>query len=213
MIRLFVGLGNPGDKYERTRHNAGFWWVDALAAQWRAELRFEKAYNALLASVSRPQGKVWLMQPQTFMNLSGDSVSALARFHKIAPDEVLVAYDELDLVPGQMKLKQGGRATHNGLRDLNAKLGEAYWRLKLGIGHPGVKSEVIHWVLKTPSPEHREAIDGCITKSLPAVEAMLSGDMLKAVATVHAGPVREKPPRAPTAPAPAGALSEASGNR
>lgn len=195
MIQLFVGLGNPGDKYERTRHNAGFWWIDALAARWGAGLRFEKTYNAMLTSVGRPEGKVWLMQPQTFMNLSGDAVSALARFHKIAPEEVLVAYDELDLVPGHMKLKQGGRATHNGLRDLNAKLGEAYWRLKLGIGHPGVKSEVIHWVLKSPSPEHREAIDGCIAKSLAAVDAMLAGDMLKAVATVHAGPVREKPPR------------------
>lgn len=195
MIRLFVGLGNPGDKYARTRHNAGFWWIDALAQRWGAGLRLEKGYQGLMASVTRPQGKVWLLQPQTFMNLSGDSVSALARFHKIAPEEVLVAYDELDLVPGQMKLKQGGRATHNGLRDLNAKIGEGYWRLKLGIGHPGVKSEVIHWVLKTPSPEHREAIDGCIAKSLPAVDAMLDGDMLKAVAVVHAGPVREKPPR------------------
>jgi peptidyl-tRNA hydrolase, PTH1 family len=195
MIRLFVGLGNPGDKYARTRHNAGFWWIDALAQRWGASLRLEKGYQGLMASVTRPQGKVWLLQPQTFMNLSGDSVAALARFHKVAPEEVLVAYDELDLVPGQMKLKQGGRATHNGLRDLNAKIGEGYWRLKLGIGHPGVKSEVIHWVLKTPSPEHREAIDGCIAKSLPAVDAMLDGDMLKAVAVVHAGPVREKPPR------------------
>lgn len=207
MIRLFVGLGNPGDKYARTRHNAGFWWIDALAERWGASLRLEKGYQGLVASVTRPQGKVWLLQPQTFMNLSGDSVGALARFHKVAPEEVMVAYDELDLAPGQMKLKQGGRATHNGLRDLNAKIGEGYWRLKLGIGHPGVKSEVIHWVLKTPSPEHREAIDGCIAKSMPAVDAMLDGDMLKAVAVVHAGPVREKPAR-PTPAAPRSGTAE-----
>ncbi len=204
MIKLFVGLGNPGTEYEDTRHNAGFWWIDALAASWRATLQPERSYQALVArvnSVPGADGPVWLLQPMTFMNRSGVSVAGLARFFKIAPEQVMVVHDELDLMPGQAKLKFGGSAAgHNGLKDINQMLGtQDYWRLRLGIGHPGVKSEVVNYVLKKPSPDHRAAIKAAMAQSLQAVPAMLAGDMPGALAKVHAQPPRPKPPRRPPA--------------
>jgi PTH1 family peptidyl-tRNA hydrolase len=195
-MRLLVGLGNPGPEYEATRHNAGFWWLGAVARKLGATLHAERAYHGLVARVNRPQGPLWLLEPQTYMNLSGRSVAALARFYKIAPEEILVAYDELDLLPGQLKLKQGGRASHNGLRDIHAQLGSAdYWRLKLGIGHPGVKAEVVDHVLRKPPAEEREAIEATIARSLDALEPMLAGDMERAMMKLHAKPPRPKPPR------------------
>ena len=139
MIKLFVGLGNPGPEYEATRHNAGAWWVDALARELKVNLIPERSYHGLAARTTVSGQTVWLLQPQTFMNLSGKSVAALARFFKIAPEEILVAHDELDVLPGLAKIKFGGsHAGHNGLRDIHAQLGSAdYWRLRLGIGHPG----------------------------------------------------------------------------
>lgn len=204
MIRLFVGLGNPGFEYEDTRHNAGFWWIDALARQWRATLQSERAYHGLVARVNHPQGPVWLLQPQTFMNLSGKSVAALARFYKIAPQEILVAHDELDLLPGQMKFKQGGSAAgHNGLKDMQAQLGSPdFWRLRLGIGHPGVRAEVVNYVLRKPPLSERTLIDGCIDRSMPAVAPMLDGDMAKASTLVHAKPPQPKPPKPNPPPTP-----------
>ncbi len=205
MIRLFVGLGNPGPEYEATRHNAGFWWVDALAAQWGTRLVAERSYQALAARVNQAGGPVWLLQPMTFMNRSGVSVSTLARFFKIEPAQVLVVHDELDLMPGQAKLKFGGSAAgHNGLKDIQAMLGtQDFWRLRLGIGHPGVKAEVVNYVLKKPSAEHRDAIDKASAQSLKALPQMLAGDMDKALAVIHAQPPRPKPPRpAPPLPTP-----------
>jgi peptidyl-tRNA hydrolase, PTH1 family len=199
MIRLFVGLGNPGPEYEATRHNAGFWWVDALAAQWGARLVPERAHQALVARVNRPGnvGPVWLLQPMTFMNRSGVSVAGLARFFKIAPEEILVVHDELDLQPGQVKLKFGGSAAgHNGLKDIHGMLGtQDFWRLRLGIGHPGVKEEVPNYVLKKPSADHREAISKASEQSLKAVDTLLAGQMDRALQIVHAQPPRPKPPR------------------
>ena len=198
MIKLFVGLGNPGADYEATRHNAGFWWIDALSRELKSPLVFDKGYFGQVARVTLHGRTMWLLAPQTFMNLSGKSVAALARFFKVKPEEILVAHDELDIVPGQVKLKFGGsHAGHNGLRDIHAQLGTGdYWRLRLGIGHPGVKSEVIHWVLKKPSPEHRVAIDECITRSLKALPALLAGEMDKATLLIHTStPPRPKPPR------------------
>lgn len=176
MIKLFVGLGNPGPEYEATRHNAGFWWIDALARDWKLNLVPERSYHGLAARANIGGQSIWLLEPQTFMNLSGKSVAALARFFKIAPEEILVAHDELDVVPGQAKLKFGGsHAGHNGLRDIHAQLGTGdYWRLRLGIGHPGVKSEVINWVLKKPLKEQRDAIDDAIVRSLHALPALLA---------------------------------------
>ncbi len=198
MIRLFVGLGNPGADYEATRHNAGFWWLDALAEQRGTRLVPERSYQALAARVNCAAGPVWLLKPMTFMNRSGVSVATLARFFKIEPAQILVVHDELDLQPGQAKLKFGGSAAgHNGLKDIHAMLGtQDFWRLRLGIGHPGVKAEVIHYVLKKPSAEHRDAIAKASEQSLKAVDLMLAGDMDKALAVVHAGPQRPKPPRA-----------------
>jgi PTH1 family peptidyl-tRNA hydrolase len=198
MIRLFVGLGNPGAEYEQTRHNAGFWWLEALARELGVTLQPERSMQALVARVNRAGAEpVWLLQPMTFMNRSGFSVAALARFYKIPAAQVLVIHDELDLQPGQVKLKFGGSAAgHNGLKDIQAMLGTPdYWRLRLGIGHPGVKSEVIHWVLKKPSPDHREAIESTIERSLQAVPLLLAGDMAAALAKIHAQPPRPKPPR------------------
>ncbi|MDP3085335.1 MAG: aminoacyl-tRNA hydrolase [Rubrivivax sp.] len=205
MIRLFVGLGNPGPEYEATRHNAGFWWVDALADKLGTRLVPDRSYQGWVARVNRPgldSGPIWLLQPMTFMNRSGVSVAALARFFKIEPQQVLVVHDELDLLPGQAKLKFGGSAAgHNGLKDIHSMLGTPdFWRLRLGIGHPGVKSEVIHYVLKKPALDQREAIDKTIERSLAATDALLAGEMDRALATIHAQPPRPKPPRPPAPP-------------
>jgi len=199
MIRLLVGLGNPGPEYEHTRHNAGFWWLEAAARQLGASLVPERAYHGLAARVQRRGHTVWLLEPMTYMNLSGKSVAALARFYKIEPAQILVAHDELDLQPGQMKLKQGGSAAgHNGLKDIHAQLGTAdFWRLRLGIGHPGVKAEVANYVLKKPSREHREAIAKCIDQSLDALDLLLAGEMERAMMKIHAKAPRPKPPRPP----------------
>ncbi len=203
MIRLLVGLGNPGPEYEATRHNAGFWFIDEVARKLGARLVPERGYFGLAARVSRPTGPIWLLEPMTFMNLSGKSVAALARFFKIAPEEILVAHDELDVLPGNAKMKiGGGHGGHNGLRDINAQLGSAdYWRLRLGIGHPGVKSEVAEYVLSKPSTEHREKLEKCIAQSLGALDLLIAGEMDKALAKVHAQPPRPKPPKPPK-PAP-----------
>jgi peptidyl-tRNA hydrolase, PTH1 family len=198
MIKLFVGLGNPGPEYESTRHNAGFWWIDTIARDLKVNLQPDRAYHGLVARASVKGQSVWLLQPQTFMNLSGKSVGALARFFKIQPNEILVAHDELDIAPGEAKLKLGGgHAGHNGLRDIHAQLGtDQYWRLRLGIGHPGVKSEVANWVLRKPAPDQREAIEACVIRTSLALPDLLAGDMTLATQKIHtAKPARPKPPR------------------
>jgi PTH1 family peptidyl-tRNA hydrolase len=198
MIKLFVGLGNPGTEYEATRHNAGFWWVDALARELKLSLVADRSYHGLVARGNVNGQTVWLLEPQTYMNLSGKSVATLARFFKIAPQDILVVHDELDVPPGQAKLKfGGGHGGHNGLRDIHAQLGTGdYWRLRLGIGHPGNKSQVADWVLKKPSPDEREAIEGCVARTLKAAPELLAGDMTKATLVVHTHkPPRPKPPR------------------
>lgn len=198
MIKLFVGLGNPGTEYEATRHNAGFWWVDALARELKLSLVADRSYHGLVARGNVNGQTVWLLEPQTYMNLSGKSVAALARFFKIAPQDILVVHDELDVPPGQAKLKfGGGHGGHNGLRDIHAQLGTGdYWRLRLGIGHPGDKNQVADWVLKKPAPDEREAIEGCVGRTLKAAPALLAGDMTQATLVVHTHkPPRPKPPR------------------
>ena len=202
MIRLLVGLCNPGPEYEGTRHNAGQWWLEAAALALGVRLSYERSYHGNVARVNRPNGPngpVWLLQPLTFMNLSGKAVGPLARFFKIEPSEILVLHDELDLMPGQIKLKQGGGvAGHNGLKDIQAQLGSAdFWRLRIGIGHPGVREQVIHWVLQRPTPEHREAIYAAIDQSLTALPLLLDGAMDLALAKIHARPPRPKSAIAP----------------
>ena len=197
MIRLLVGLGNPGPEYEATRHNAGFWFIDEVARKLGVTLMPERSYFGLVARVNRPDGPFWLLQPMTFMNLSGKAVAALARFFKIAPGEILVAHDELDLMPGQAKVKLGGsHAGHNGLKDIHAQLGSAdHWRLRLGIGHPGVKAEVINYVLRKPPLAEREAIEKIIDQAVQALDLILAGDMERAMMKVHAKPPRPKLPK------------------
>ena len=198
MIKLFVGLGNPGPEYEDTRHNAGFWWIDELARDLKVNLVPERSYFGLMARANVGGNTIWLLEPQTFMNASGKSVGALAGFFKIKPEEILVVHDELDIPPGQVKLKRGGsHAGHNGLRDIHAQLGSAdYWRLRVGIGHPGVKSEVVNWVLKKPAPDQRKLIDDSIIHSLKSWPVLVEGDMEKATLQIHTNkPPRPKPPR------------------
>ncbi len=197
MIRLFVGLGNPRPEYSDTRHNAGFWFIDAVARELRVSLAPERAYYGMVGRANLREGPIWLLQPMTFMNLSGKSVGALARFFKISPGEILVAHDELDLLPGQVKMKLGGsHAGHNGLKDIHAQLGSAdFWRLRLGIGHPGVKSEVVSYVLRKPPAEQREAIDKSIDQGLGALDLLVEGAMDQAMMKVHSRPPRPKPPR------------------
>ena len=190
MIKLLVGLGNPGPEYEHTRHNAGFWWVDAAARRLGARLTAERAFFGLAGRATHPEGPVWLLEPQTYMNLSGKAVAALARFYKIAPQELLVVHDELDLPPGQMRLKLGGgHAGHNGLRDIHAQLGSPdYWRLRLGIGHPGVKAEVANYVLRKPPAAEREAIEQSIDASVAQLDLLIAGRMEQAMMKLHARP-------------------------
>lgn len=208
MIKLFVGLGNPGPEYEATRHNAGFWWIDRIAHQLNARLVPERGCHGLVARASIGGHGIWLLKPQTFMNLSGRSVAALARFYKIAPEQILVAHDDLDLAPGQAKLKRGGgHAGHNGLRDIHAQLGSSdYWRLRIGIGHPGGKSEVVGWVLRRPPAEELTQIEAAIARAAQAFEQLAAGEVERATAHIHTDkPPRAKPPR--PAPQAAGATA------
>lgn len=184
--RLIVGLGNPGAEYEDTRHNAGFWFVDQLARDLKTHLAPQKNFFGLVAKA----GDVWLLQPTTFMNRSGQSVAALARFYKIAPEEVLVVHDELDLLPGAIRLKQGGgNGGHNGLKDIQAQLGNPnFWRLRLGIGHPrslNLKQEVVDFVLHRPRHEEQQEIDRAIERCLLAWPRIAAGDFAGAQQQLH----------------------------
>lgn len=197
-IQLIAGLGNPGPEYAATRHNAGFWWLETLAHQWGVQLAHSRDFHGFTGSPLQQGHKVWLLQPTIFMNRSGQSVAALARFYKIPPENILVVHDELDLDPGQVKLKQGGgHAGHNGLRDIDAQLGSKnYWRLRLGIGHPGNKSEVTSWVLKKAPNDQQQAIEESIAHSLKAWPLLVAGAMDKATAQINTNtPPRPKPPR------------------
>jgi len=207
MIRLIVGLGNPGQEYEATRHNAGFWWVDGAARALGGSWAHDRNYHGLVARVNRPEaagGPLWLLQPMTYMNLSGKAVSPLARFFKIEPSQILVVHDELDLLPGQVKLKQGGSAAgHNGLKDIQAQLGATdFWHLRLGIGHPGVRAEVADYVLRKPPADERALIEQTIAESLQALPLLLDGAMDRALMKIHAKPPRPKPPRPAVLPPP-----------
>jgi PTH1 family peptidyl-tRNA hydrolase len=190
-IRLIVGLGNPGPEYEQTRHNAGFWLVDNLANSLPGcRLQRESRFNALLARTAIAGNEVWLLEPQTFMNRSGQSVGALARFYKIMPDEVLVVHDELDLPPGVAKLKKGGSSGgHNGLKDITASLGTPdYWRLRLGIGHPrslNSQQAVADFVLHRPRREEQVLIEEAIEKSLRVLPLVCEGKFDTATMQLH----------------------------
>ena len=184
-IRLVVGLGNPGKEYERTRHNAGFWLVERYAVQSSVALRKDGKYQALVGRVG--SNGAWLVMPQSFMNASGRAVQMLAGFFKITPAEILVVHDELDFEPGTAKIKQGGGiAGHNGLKDISQRIGSHdYWRLRLGIGHPGDRDKVADYVLNKPSAEDRADIDEAIARSIDILPLCLSGDMQGAMQKLH----------------------------
>ena len=167
-MRLVVGLGNPGKEHASNRHNAGYHWLAHLAKEYRVLLKFEARFHALLGKVAHDGEECSLMQPQTFMNTSGRAVGAFAKFYKIPAQEILVVHDELDLPPGVARLKQGGGvAGHNGLKDIAAHLGTRdFWRLRIGIGHPGEKSQVVDYVLDSPRREEAKLIDQAIRESL-----------------------------------------------
>jgi peptidyl-tRNA hydrolase, PTH1 family len=185
-IRLIVGLGNPGDKYENTRHNAGFWLVDLIAQQTNSPLSTDAKLFGIVGKLA-PHSDKWLLKPTTFMNASGKAVAALANYYKILPEEILVVHDELDLPVGQAKLKLGGgHGGHNGLRDIHAALGTPnYWRLRIGIGHPGEKSEVVNYVLKAPSKDEQSAIDDSIYQSSQVINEIISGAFDSAMLKLH----------------------------
>ncbi len=186
-IKMIVGLGNPGKEYEATRHNVGFWLLDELAWQWKATFKDEKKFFGEVARVSRPEGDVWLIKPMTFMNRSGQAVAALAQFYKIKPEEILVVHDELDIECGRIKFKfGGGNGGHNGLKDIQARLGTPnFYRLRLGIDHPGDKALVSAYVLNKPSAEHRQLIEDSVNKSIKGIPLLTVGEFEEAQRFLH----------------------------
>jgi PTH1 family peptidyl-tRNA hydrolase len=192
-----VGLGNPGKEYERTRHNAGFWLVERFASAHGLHFRKDPKYQALVARTDTGAGAAtaWLLLPQSFMNASGRAVQMLAGFFKIKPEEMLVVHDELDFAPGVARIKQGGGiAGHNGLKDISQRIGSHdYWRLRVGIGHPGDKNVVADYVLHKPSLEDKAAIDAAIGRALEVLPLCLAGDMQGAIQKLHSGEPRVSP--------------------
>ncbi|HJV28692.1 MAG TPA: aminoacyl-tRNA hydrolase [Aromatoleum sp.] len=191
--RLIVGLGNPGGEYTETRHNAGFWFCERLADKLGVRFNHESRFHGLLAN-ARDAG-VWLLMPQTYMNRSGQAIGALARFYRITPAEILVVHDELDIPPGQLRLKfGGGLGGHNGLKDTSAHLNtNDYWRLRIGIGHPGDRNEVVNFVLKPARREEQELIDEAIDRALAAWPTVARGDWTTATNRLNARPAAPKP--------------------
>jgi len=198
VIRLVVGLGNPGKEYERTRHNAGFWLVERHAQASGFTLRKDPKFKAL---VGKNAGGAWFLLPQSFMNLSGQPVQMLAGFFRIKPEEILVVHDELDFAPGVARVKQGGGiAGHNGLRDISQRLGSHdYWRLRIGVGKPPAGVEGGDFVLNKPSADEKTAIDQAIDRSLQVLPEMLTGDMQAAIQKLHSSepkiPEKKEPPK------------------
>jgi PTH1 family peptidyl-tRNA hydrolase len=192
-IRLITGLGNPGEKYERTRHNAGYWWVDAIAERKRAAWKRETKFSGWTTRVEEGGREFFLLKPATYMNESGRSVSALMRFFKIEPAELLVVHDELDLPPGAVKLKRGGgTGGHNGLEDIVEALGtKDFWRLRVGIGHPGDKDLVADYVLDRARRAEQDAIDPPFERSLDLLGHLAGGRMQDATTWLHTSPEAE----------------------
>ena len=195
-IKLLVGLGNPGEKYANTRHNAGFWWVDQLVAGTSSRLALEAKFHGVAGKLNcaslNPNGldlgaETWLLKPTTFMNASGKAVAAVANYYKILPEQIMVIHDELDLAPGNVKLKKGGgHGGHNGLKDIAAALGtKEFWRLRLGIGHPGDRNEVINYVLKAALKDEQTLINSCIDDSINIVPQLLNADFESAMLKLH----------------------------
>lgn len=186
-IRLIVGLGNPGPEYEQTRHNAGAWYLHQLADAYHTSLTPESKFFGKTARISIAGQDIRLLYPTTFMNKSGQAVGALANFYRIEPEQILVAFDELDLPPGVAKFKEGGSSSQNGVRDIVSKMGnnKNFLRLRIGIGHPGHKSRVTGHVLGKPAPDERDAIESAIDEAVRCTELLLRGDLKQAQNRLH----------------------------
>jgi len=185
-ITFIIGLGNPGDKYAKTRHNVGFWFIDELANRYGASFKTETKFSGEVAKVNIEGHSLWLLKPSTFMNRSGLAAHQLSSFYKIPVDQILVAYDELDLPAGTVRLKiSGGHGGHNGLRDLHAQITKEYTRLRFGIGHPGDSRKVADYVLSRPNQNDEIAIQNAIDKALDEITKIITGDTQKAMNTLH----------------------------
>lgn len=186
-IQLIVGLGNPGPKYRETRHNAGFWFVEALADKYQFALKNESKFDGLFCQTSMHGAKVGVLLPQTYMNLSGQAVAKVAKYYKIPTTAILVIHDELDFEVGTIRLKQnGGHGGHNGLRDIiNHLHGNDFWRLRVGISHPGSSHQVLDYVLQAPSKDDRISIDRAIDEGIAVIPEMLQGHLQKALTRLH----------------------------
>jgi PTH1 family peptidyl-tRNA hydrolase len=199
-LSLIVGLGNPGAEHQKTCHNAGFWFVDALADRARAEFRSDSKFHGAVANCALAGRSVWLLKPTTYMNRSGLAVSAFVNYFKIELAAVLVVYDELDLPPGTARLKfGGGHAGHNGMRDVITHLGDEFWRLRLGIGHPGDKNQVIDHVLDRPKPEEERAIRAAIADGLDVLPVLIEQGGERAMNQLHRRSPSGDTPAAPAA--------------
>jgi PTH1 family peptidyl-tRNA hydrolase len=188
-LKLIVGLGNPGAEYARTRHNAGFWLVDELARRHGGSFRHEGKHQGELARVRIGGDEVWLLKPMTFMNRSGGPVSSVLNFYKVAPAQMLVAHDEIDLPSGTVRLKEaGGHGGHNGLRDVIAAQGDAFWRLRIGVGHPGTAKDVVDFVLTHAGKDEQRLIDETIVMGADAIEEALRSGAQIAMNKLHARP-------------------------
>lgn len=193
--KLIAGLGNPGAKYAETRHNVGYWLADALARRYSVQFRSAQRFAGETGQLSSGTERCWLLKPTTFMNLSGRSVAALAGYFNIPPAEILVVYDEIDLPPGTVRLKfRGGAGGHNGMRDIIQHLGTPdFYRLRIGVGHPGYRDEVISYVLGRPSPAERRLIEESIARVIDEMPDVLRGDYEKVMHRLHT-----RPPQAET---------------
>src|SRR5215472_4265302 len=198
-LKLIVGLGNPGTEYARTRHNAGFQFVDELARRHDALFRSEPRHRAELARARVGESELWLLKPMNYMNRSGDPVRSVASFYKVPPSSILVAYDELDFPAGVVRLRLGGGAAgHNGMRDVIAQMGDEFWRLRIGIGHPGDRSQVLDYVLGRATAGDAQLIHDAISAAADVVPVLLSQGAQIAMNRLHS---RDPVPAAPTAPA------------
>ena len=185
-IRIIAGLGNPEDRYERTLHNAGFWFVDALARKYGGSFRYEKKFDADTCRVKMHGEDVWLVKPQSYMNNSGQPIRGLLDYYRLSVTELLVAHDEIDLPPGTVRLKEGGgHGGHNGLRDIVRHCGADFLRLRLGVGHPGDKDEVTNYVLKRGSSDVEAAIERNIDDAMAVMPELVDGDINAAMKKLH----------------------------
>jgi peptidyl-tRNA hydrolase, PTH1 family len=198
-LKLIVGLGNPGTEYARARHNAGFQFLDELARRHEALFRSEPRHRAEVARARIGESELWLLKPMNYMNRSGDPVRSVASFYKVPLASILVAYDELDFPGGVVRLRQGGGAAgHNGMRDVIAQMGDGFWRLRIGIGHPGDRSQVLDYVLGRPQAEEAQLIQDAIAAAVDAVPVLLAEGPQIAMNRLHS---RDPVPAAPAAPA------------